>query len=218
MAYDRINYGINICITKLSDGSNSNYWFDLKISSIAGADKPAEAFFPETYPNECGPYSLFYYPANDPSLRDVLVGCKDGYIRKFDKTAEDDNIGGSDQAIDSYTVLGPIPLSEGMNDGTLGNLNIVSAGGESDGSETDSDDIDYSIYAERSSEKVIEAVSAGASKFSKIFSSPGYQKGNKDRRKIRGRFGAIKIGNDTATETWGFEKLVLDVKLIGRIL
>ncbi|KKM81856.1 hypothetical protein LCGC14_1325590, partial [marine sediment metagenome] len=164
------------------------------------------------------PYSLFYYPANDPGLRDLLVGCKDGYIRKFDKTAEDDDIGGSDQAIDSHVTLGPIQLSGGINDGKLGNINIVSAGGGSGGSETDSDDIDYSVYSERSSEKIIEAVSAGTSKFSSTFSSPGYQKGNKDRRKIRGRFGAIKIGNDTATETWGFEKLILDVKQIGRVL
>ncbi|KKN68768.1 hypothetical protein LCGC14_0447880 [marine sediment metagenome] len=210
MAYDRRDYGINICITKLSDGSNSNYWYDLK----------TEGFFPETYPDECGPYSLFYYPANDPGLRDLLVGCKDGYIRKFDKTAEDDNIGGSNQAIDSYAVLGPIQLSGNINDGTLSNVNIISAGGLSGGSESDSDDVNYSIFAARTSENVIEAVEASPAtpKYSGTFSSPGYQKGNKDRRKIRGRFGAIKIGNDTATETWGFEKLTLDVKQIGRVL
>ena len=208
MAYDRRDYGINICITKLSDGSNSNYWYDLK----------TEGFFPEVYPDECGPYSLFYYPANDPSLRDLLVGCKDGYIRKFDKTAEDDNIGGSDQAIDSYAVLGPIQLSGNINDGILSNINIISAGGESGSSESDSDDIDFSVYTARTSENIIEDVAAPASKFSGTFSSPGYQKGNKDRKKIRGRFGAIKIGNNTATETWGFEKLTLDVKQIGRVL
>ena len=30
MAYDRRDYGIHICITKLSDGTNYNYWYDLK--------------------------------------------------------------------------------------------------------------------------------------------------------------------------------------------
>jgi len=207
MAYNRRDYGIHICITKLSDGSNSNYWYDLK----------TEGFFPEVYPDECGPYSLFYYAANDPAYRDLLVGCKDGYIRKFDKTAEDDDIGGSDQAIDSYAVLGPIQLSDGINDGTLSNINIISAGGESGGL-SDSDDVDFSVYVARTSENVIEDVTAAAYKLSGIFSSPGYQKGNKDRRKVRGRFGAIKIGNDTATETWGFEKLTLDIKQIGRVL
>ena len=207
MAYDRIDYGIVICITKLSDGSNSNYWYDLK----------TEGFFPETYPDECGSYSLFYYAANDTTLRDLLVGCKDGYIRKFDKTAEDDDIGGSDQAIDSYAVLGSIQLSDGINDGTLGNINVVSAGGISGGGD-DSDDIDFSVFSARTSEHITKDITAATAKYFGTFDSPGYQKGNKDRRKARGRFGAVKVGNDTATETWGFEKLTLDVKQIGRVL
>ena len=207
MEYNRIDYGIHICITKLSDGSNSNYWYDLK----------TEGFFPEIWPDECGAYSLFYYAANDTSLRDILVGCKDGYLRKFDKTAEDDNIGGSDQLIDSYAVLGPIQLSDGINDGTLGNINIISAGGISGGGD-DSNDIDFSVFSARTSEHITKDITVATAKYSGVFSSPGYQKGNKDRRKARGRFGAIKIGNDTATETWGFEKLTLDVKQIGRVL
>jgi len=169
------------------------------------------------YPDECGPYSLFYYAANDTTLRDMLVGCKDGYIRKFSKTTKSDNIGETNQLIDSYAVLGPIQLSDGINDGTLGNINIISAGGESSGL-SDSNDIEYSVYTARTSENVIEDVTAAASKLSGTFSSPGYQKGNKDRRSVRGRFGAIKIGNDTAAQTWGFEKLTLDVKQIGRVL
>ena len=207
MAYNRRDYGIHICITLLEDGSNYNYWYDLK----------TEGLFPEVYPDQCGAYSLFYYAANDTTLRDVLIGCKDGYLRKFDKTAEDDNIGGSDQLIDSYAVLGPIQLSDGINDGTLSNINIISAGGISGGGD-DSDDIDFSIFAARTSEHITKDITAATAKYSGTFSSPGYQKGNKDRRKARGRFGAVKIGNDTATETWGFEKLTLDVKQIGRVL
>lgn len=209
MAYDRKDYGILICITKLSDGSNSNYWYDLK----------TEGFFKEVYAsNQCGPYSLFYYAANNPDYRDLLVGCKDGYIRKFDKTSKSDvKSDNTNQLIDSYAVLGPIQLSDGINDGILGNTNIVSAGGESGGL-SDSYDVDYSLYAARTSENVIENVTAAAYKLSGVFNSPGYQKGNTDRRKIRGRFGAVKIGNGTVEETWGFEKLTVDVKQIGRVL
>ena len=208
MAYDRKDYGLNICITKLSDGSNSNYWFDLK----------TEGFFPEVYPDQCGPYSLFFYTANDTTYRDLLVGCKDGYIRKFDKSQKSDDIGGSDQAIDSYAVLGPVQLAKGVNDGRLTNLDVVSAGGKSGGSESDSGDIDYSVYSSASSENVIEKVEAGTSKFSGTFSSPGYKKGGRERRSARGRFSAIKVGNDTALETWGFEKIRIDVKQVGRAL
>ena len=211
MAYDRRDYGIHICITKLSDGTNYNYWYDLK----------TEGFFPETLPPQCGAYSLFHYAANDPAYRNVLIGCKDGYLRKFDKTAKSDILSDdSEQLIDSHVVLGPIQLSDGINDGTLGNINVISAGGAANGSESDSDDIEFSVFAARTSENVIEAVKAvpQTPKYSGTFNSPGYQKGNIDRRKARGRFGAVKVGNDTVTETWGFEKLTLDVKQIGRVL
>lgn len=211
MAYDRRDYGIHICITKLSDGTNYNYWYDLK----------TEGLFPEEYPTQCGVYSLFHYAANNPAYRNVLVGCKDGYLRKFDKTGKSDILSDdSERLIDSHVVLGPIQLSDGINDGTLGNINIISAGGEVNGSELDSDDIEFSVFAARTSENIIENVKAvpQTPKYSGIFNSPGYQKGNKDRRKARGRFGAVKVGNDTITETWGFEKLTLDVKQIGRVM
>ena len=119
--------------------------------------------------------------------------------------------------IDSYTVLGPIQLSDGINDGILGNINIISAGGISGGGD-DSNDIDFLVFSARTSEHITKDITAATAKYSGTFNSPGYQKGNKDRRKARGRFGAVKIGNDTATETWGFEKLTLDVKQIGRVL
>ena len=210
MEYDRRDYGIHICITKQSDGTNSNWWYDLK----------TEGLFPEEYPHQCGAYSLFYYDANDPAYRDVLVGCKDGYLRKFDKTGKSDILSDdSERLIDSYVVLGPLQLSGGRNDGTLGNINIISAGGEANGSESDSDDIEYSVFAARSAENIIENIKAvpQTPKYSGTFSSPGYQRGNIDRRKARGRFGAIQIGNDTVGETWGFEKLTLDIKQVGRV-
>lgn len=46
MAYDRKRCGILTCITQLSDGDNSNYFYDLKL----------KGFFPEDYPDECGAY------------------------------------------------------------------------------------------------------------------------------------------------------------------
>ena len=93
----------------------------------------------------------------------------------------------------------------------------MSAGGISGGGD-DSNDIEYSVFASRTSEHITKDVTVATAKYSGVFSSPGYQKGNKNRRKARGRFGAVKIGNDTVAETWGFEKLTLDVKQIGRVL
>lgn len=120
MAYDRKRHGILICITKFSDGSNSNYWYDLKL----------QGFYPESYPDECGPYSLFYYAANDNDYADLLVGCKDGYIRKFDETAKDDNVGDSIDLILSYAVWPTQHLTEDNDkEGKLTSLTIELSGG-----------------------------------------------------------------------------------------
>ena len=209
MCYDRKRAGILITITLLSDGTNSNYWYCIK----------TKGFFPETYPEECGPYSLFYYDANDDDYRDLLVGCKDGYIRKFLSSAKSDDIGATDEAIDAYVLLGPQSLTEGTKDGKIVSLDIISAGGNTDGTESDSDDIDYTVYTGRSAAQILEDVDAGSNaRFTGTFTAPGLRKGNKTRRKARGRVAAVKLSNDTAAESMSFERLLIETKEAGRML
>jgi len=121
MGYDRKREGLFISVTKVADGTNSCYWYDLKL----------KGFCPETYPEECGAYSLFYYNANDSDYKDLLVGCKDGYIRKFDDNAKDDDIGNTNEAINSYVAL-PITFignKEDDREGKLTSLTFVLGGG-----------------------------------------------------------------------------------------
>lgn len=208
LGYDRTRTGILICITKLSDGTNSNYFYDLK----------SGGFFPETYPDECGSYSLFHYAANDNDYRDLLVGCKDGYIRKFDDTAKSDDVGASDEAIDSYVTFGPIPMAQDPKmKGKLTGLDCVTAGGAASGSESDSDDITFDIFIGNSAEEVIEKLSADTTpSIAGTITAPGRRRGSSIKRKVSGVYLGIKLQNDTAAETWGFEQLLIDVKESGR--
>ena len=214
LAYDRVRSGILICITKLSDGSNSNYWYDLR----------TDGFFPESYANECGPYSLFYYAANDSDYRDLLVGCKDGYIRKFNETLKSDNdtadaAGVGTVAIDSYVQFGPLQIADDPKfEGKITGLDLISAGGAANGSQSDSNDVDCELYVAKSAEEIIEKLSAGTNpNFSKTLKAPGRRRGNNVRRKLRGVYVGIKLQNDTAAETWGFEQLLIDAKKSGRL-
>ncbi len=215
LAYDRVRAGILICITKLSDGTNSNYFYDLRTLDETGIG----GFFPESYPNECGPYSLFYYAANDSDYRDLLVGCKDGYIRKFDESAKDDNIGGSNQAIDSYVKFGPLQIADDPKfEGKITGLDIISAGTLPSGGSSDSNDIGCKLYAADSAEKVIEKLAAGTNpNFSKTFVAAGRRRGSNIRRKLRGVYAGIELRNNTSGETWGFEQLLIDAVKSGRL-
>ncbi len=148
MVYDRKRYGLVITITKLVDGSNSNYWYDLKFGG----------FFPESYPDECGAYSAIYYAANDNDYADVLLGCTDGYIRKYSDSSKDDSTGASStDPISSYVVLPIVHLSEDNDsEGKLTSLTFELAGGAAGGAFSDTDAVTYEIFIGDDPETVLE--------------------------------------------------------------
>jgi len=209
MGYDLKRHGILICITKLSDGSNSNYWYDLKL----------KGFFPETYPDQCGPYSLYYYSANDNDYADLLVGCKDGYIRKFDND-KDDDIGGSDQKINSYAVWPIQHLSEDNDkQGKLTSLTIELAGGAgANGTNTfaDTDSVTYEIHVADDAETLIEDIRDGATPIATgTLSGPGRKA--RIRTKVRGAWLGLKFLNSEDTETWAINRVFATIQEAGRI-
>ena len=208
LGYDKRRDGIVIAITKLSDGSNSNYFYDIK----------GDGFFPETYPDECGPYSMLYYSANSETNADLLFGCKDGYIRSFDDTAKDDDIGGSDQTISSHVLMPIQDLSSEDDDGQgrLSSITLELSGGASGGDHSDSDGATLDVHVRDSAEKLVEAVKDGDTPLiTRTFSGTGRQK--RIRAKARGKWAGIVLKNSTATKSWSLSKLSINSKLAGRI-
>lgn len=214
--YDRKRNGIIIAITTLADGTNSNYFYDLRSLDNNGIG----GLFPETYPEECAIYSGHYYEAEDPDYRTLLLGCTDGYIRYFDPTSKSDILDDdSEEAIDSYINFAPIPMGKDPNStGKLTGLDCVTAGGQSSGSQSDSDDIYYKVFTDITAEGVLEKISAGTDiKIGGTISGPGRKRGSSIKRKTKNVYMGIQIGNSTAGETWGFEQLLIDLKESGRL-
>ena len=205
MAYDRLRLGILICITKLADGTNSNYWYDLR----------TEGFFPESYPEECGVYSLFHYDANDPTFKNLLLGTMDGYLRKFDESQKDDDIGGTDETISSYlTLVEPLGDKEDVK-GLLKSLTVTTAGGASGGDFGDTDGVSYEYHSADDAETVLEDIIDGATaQESGTLSGTGRKK--RIRKRIRGHYLGIKFLNSTASETFAIEKVTGEIKPTGK--
>ena len=208
MGYDRKRVGILICITKMSDGTNSNYFFDLR----------SGGFFPESYPVECGVYTSFYYAATNEDYRELLFGCRDGYIRKFDNSAKSDDRGDTDAAINSYVNFGPVPLSnDPSKEGKFTSPDLITAGGGASGSQSDSDDVAFKMFTARSAEKLLELLFAnGNPKLGGTFKAPGKRISNKRSQKIRGTYLGIRLENTTLDKSWGFEKFIGKVLPSGR--
>lgn len=208
MEFDRLRNGILIAKTTTATGGNSCWWYSLRTGGL----------FPESYPTQCGPFSLFWYEAMDPDYRGLLFGCNDGYTRYHDDSSIDDNIGATDEAVTSYVTLGPIKLGGENREGKITSMVGVTTGGSSGGSENDSSDVAYKIFVDRTADGILEKLSAdSAPTVTGTISAPGRPRGSKKKQPIKGVWAGIRLENSTLAETWGFDTLILGVKDAGRI-
>jgi len=204
MDYDREREGILIAITTLSDGSNVCYWYDLK----------TEGFYPESYPDVCGPFALYFYASNDDSTRKLLVGSTDGYVRQFADSSKDDVTTNGTSAISSYMTLPIIQSDDDLSILRINEIVVTTAGGASGGSASDTDSVDVETYVGEDPETVLEAIEDGDTPlFNKTITGPG--RSNRLRNRSRGRAIGIRLSNDTATSSWAVEKISANIKAVG---
>jgi hypothetical protein len=204
LAWDSKRHGLIIAIVKLSDGTNSCYWYERR----------TDGFFPEEYPEECAPYSLLYYQSSVTAQRDLLFGCTDGYIRQPDDSGTDDNIGATTEAVDSQITFGPFKLGEQAGeDGIIGGVSGILA----ENRDADCSNVSYYIYVADSPGAVIKKVEAGTHSLTGTVYAPGFQKGKKQRNTVRGKFAAIMLRNNTAGQTWAMEEIQVDITPAGRL-
>jgi hypothetical protein len=208
MEWDKIRHGFLIGIVNLTTGVNSCYWYD---SNTKG-------FFPEQYASSLSPYSMLYYDAAVSGNKGMLMGGGDGYVRVHDDDSTDDSLGVTTQAVDSYVTLGPFKMGKQLGDeGIFEYVHGILAGGATGGSQSDSSNVTWYIYVGNSPEDVMEKVAANTYVVSGTLKGPGYVKGNKSMRRVRGKFGAIRLRNNSASQTWGFEEIEISIEPVGRL-
>ena len=200
LAYDRERLGILITITKLADGTNSDYFYSLKV----------KGFFPEDYPEECAAYSLYYYEANDDAYRNLLVGCTDGYIRCFDDTTLNDNVGATNQVINAYMNMPVMKLVEEDKEGKLTKLTFETAGGATLGTYGDSGILTYSLYVGKDAETVAEDIRDGATPFA-TGTITGSGRQTAIRTRARGYYLGMKISDATTNNTFVVNRILGNV-------
>jgi len=210
MGYDAERNGVLVCITKLSDGSNSNYFYSI----MSGG------FFPESYPVECGVYSMFFYEALDATYRKLVLGSFDGYLRYLNEATKNDNAGASGAtAISSHVTFGPLMIaSDAKREGKLTGMIPITGGGESGGSETDSDTLTCKIFTAKSADSILEKMYANSTPvFSRTVQTPGRSRTNILRHKLRGVYTGIHLSNDVVGESWALDQIILDGIKAGRL-
>ncbi len=209
LGFDRLRNGITICFTLLADGTNFNYFYDLK----------SEGFFPESYPSSCAAYSQIFYPAINDDYTDLYIGGADGYLRVFDDTSKNDiDTDGTSIAISSNVLMPIQDLNEEDDDGEgrLISTTMVTAGGASGGAFNDTDGVTLDIHVADDAETLVEDVIDGATPLiTKTYTGTGRQKRLRDR--ARGKWLGMYLKNSTASQTWVLGKLSIKTKIVGRI-
>lgn len=200
LEYDRLREGILICKTTLATGVNENYWYSLK----------AEGYFPEVYPSQCGVYSSFYYSSLTLGNRDLLLGSADGFIRVFDETAKSDDIGSTNQAIDSYVTFGPkLTVSDIDTFGKLTSLSIVGA--------INSGDINCKLFVDHTAEGITTQLAASPLVPVVTTTITSFARPKKIRQRIRGTYIALQLRNSTIEESWSMETIVGQFQPAGNV-
>ena len=204
MDYDKRDRGIQIYVTPATSVAGTNFWVDLNKDPQSG--QVSATFWPVVFGNTAHqPFYTLPYRANDPEDDAVLLGCRDGFVRKFDNSAGNDDVVDKTEIV-SYAVFGPIPL--GGSDHNFGQLLEMVATLASG-----SDDVDWEIRVGSTYE---EAASASAHAVSGTWVA---NLNNAVKPRARGICFYLRIENSIAAATatgWALENIIGVVKEAGK--
>jgi hypothetical protein len=144
----------------------------------------------------------------------MVIGCTDGYIRCPDDAGTDDDIGGAVAAVDSYMTFGPFALNETLGaDGLIGPVYGIMG----ENRDVNCSNATYYVYVGDSPEAVMKKVAADTYDMTGTVYAPGYQRGGRQLRTVRGKYAAIRLRNNSVGQTWAFEEIEVEVKPAGRL-
>jgi len=205
MGYDKDRRGIVITVVQADGAWSANMWYDLR----------TKGFFPEVYNDEGIPASMLYYYDRKTASRKLLLGGQDGYIRAFDEDTKGDETTASSEgtqaldAIDSWATIAPIAISdEPRGQSKISEISIKTG--------TETDGVDYELHAYETAQELVEAIEAGtaAQESGTLIGGNRY---NSIREKVGGAVIGLKLGNDSADESWNLEKINITISKKGKI-
>lgn len=185
LEYDVQGRGVNIFLTPDSTNQRIHWWLDWD----------NKGFWPLTLAGDHEPTATCSLQATAIEDSGVILGGRDGILRRFNDLAEDD----CGTAFTSYVVCGPIPLAPDGMVGTLLSLDAVMA--------ENSGDTTWGVYPALTFEAVATASVAGTGTWGAGLNSTVHGHG-------RGGAYALKI---TGTgRRWAMEQVVTVVSEAGR--
>jgi hypothetical protein len=118
LEYDVQDNGVHIYLTQSSPNSRVHWWLDWS----------RKTFWPVSLAADHEPTATCALQATAIEESGVLLGCGDGYLRRFSDLAETD----CGEAYETYAVFGPIALAKDAQAGRVLSIDAVMAEGSGD--------------------------------------------------------------------------------------
>jgi hypothetical protein len=191
MAYDVRDQGVHLFVTPNATGGTAQHWF---------IDWTTKGFFQVTLGSEnYDPFSICARRDQTSTDSVVMLGGRDGYIRHFKRSAEDDD--GTD--FTSHVDYGPLPADfNGVNEGLFLSMSATLA--------ENSAYVDWAVRAGNSP----EAAYGATAQASGTWREDGLNPTNYPR--VRGSDFILRLSNGQDGEKWGMERLIVDIEQKGR--
>ncbi|HET6446039.1 MAG TPA: Ig-like domain-containing protein [candidate division Zixibacteria bacterium] len=196
MQYDEKANGIRLFVTPTAATVGTHWFFDLE----------TKAFWRTKYQQTHQPLALAVMPIAGDS--NVIMGCKDGYLRRHDSTSTTDD-DGSD--LNSHLLIGPFKLGGGGgHDGMIQKIFAALADG--------SEDVTWAIVTADSGEEAVDNavtdIQAGTTV--NVVATGTWEENFNSYRHPRSR-GAYAVLWLSCTSNWGYETLGFIKKSLGKM-
>ena len=189
LEWDNDKRGVHVYLTSTPAASGWHWWFDWE----------TKGFLPVSLPSTSEPTSICAYKSLNVLASGVLLGCRDGYVRRYRDEWETD--GGTE--ITSYVEIGPFRLwTDDVTCGLIQQVDAVLA--------EDSGDVTLSVFVGKTPEAAVDA-SAFASK------TLSEGRNNTWRPRARGAAAILRLENADTDRAWALESLTLIIEKAGRI-
>lgn len=186
LEYDVQGRGVHIYLTPESSNARVHWWFDWE-------DK---TYWPMSLQSDHEPTTTCQYQATAIEDSGVILGGRDGKLRRFSGLADND----CGSSYSTYAVLGPIALAGDGRVGGIISIDAVMA--------TGSGDVTWSIHTAQTFEGVASASASDSGTWSAGLNAT-------NRPACRGQAFSLKI-TGTAGRRWAFESATAVIKEAGR--
>jgi hypothetical protein len=185
LEYDSKDYGVHLFITQPNPNDRLHWWLDWS----------GKTFWPVTLQGDHEPTVTCNVQSSVIEESGVLLGCRDGILRRFSSYASDD----CGDEFDSYVVIGPIALNNDGSIGTIVSLDAVLA--------EDSGDVTCEVLAANAYEGVVSSATWDEVTLSSGFNATHYVAG-------QGQAFALRLTGDGLA--WALENIVVTTRQMGR--